>query len=485
MFTLKNRSLSHRILCGLLLAVFSLALGSCRAPLYYYSQYQFANRPIPPSGLQQRVLVGYSISGQSIGGLEILDGKRDIRSNVQNTIHQFTISGFGLGLPAPIFNFPAELRGYVLSAPSGQVSAINYGTESDLGATPVPVNSTVAIPSTFDRIYAASEQNGTITIVDDINVGYNPPQNVTYVLNLPGAFQVAVNPGDSVALAFVRDSNTIYRIVKLNPNQAPPPGEVDCQPYVLPVYCVVPVNGTFDHPTGAYFSLDGTQAYILDSGPEVGGQTAGVTFVQLAPLNIINPPTTVPDVSPVLSTLAVPGGVTAALSNGTTLYVSGQQKQPDGLWAGNLTTIDLGSHAITGTYSISDGNHSKMLFADDNTLWIGSQLCANGERAKLGENYNCLTRFDLGTHAVSIVPAVTPGGSVTVPYPNQNEDQYYYGSLTGLCWVQNFHKVYTAYGGQVHAFNTVDGSEIDNFYITVQGTALDVAYMDAITDGDN
>jgi hypothetical protein len=48
--------------------------------------------------------------------------------------------------------------------------------------------------------------------------------------------------------------------------------------------------------------------------------------------------------------------------------------------------------------------------------------------------------------------------------------------------VQNYHKVYTAYGGQVHAFNTVDGSEINNQYITVQGTALDVAYMDALTD---
>ncbi len=51
--------------------------------------------------------------------------------------------------------------------------------------------------------------------------------------------------------------------------------------------------------------------------------------------------------------------------------------------------------------------------------------------------------------------------------------------------MQDFHKIYTAYGGQVHAFNTADGSEIDNEFITVQGTALDVAYMDAITNADN
>ena len=82
-----------------------------------------------------------------------------------------------------------------------------------------------------------------------------------------------------------------------------------------------------------------------------------------------------------------------------------------------------------------------------------------------------------------IVPNVTPGSATAVvQYPNENNNQYYYGSLTGLCWVENLNKVYTAYGGQIHAFSTVDGSEINNQYITVQGTALDVAYMDATTD---
>jgi hypothetical protein len=129
-----------------------------------------------------------------------------------------------------------------------------------------------------------------------------------------------------------------------------------------------------------------------------------------------------------------------------------------------------------------------MLFADNNTLWIGSQSCATGEHQKLGLNYNCLTMVTLGgaTLTPKIVPNVTPGSpTAVVPYPNQNNDQYYYGSLTGLCWVQTFNKVYTAYGGQVHIFSTVDGSEIDNQYVTVQGTALDVAYMDAASDDAN
>jgi hypothetical protein len=66
--------------------------------------------------------------------------------------------------------------------------------------------------------------------------------------------------------------------------------------------------------------------------------------------------------------------------------------------------------------------------------------------------------------------------------------------------VQNYYKVYTAYGGQIHAFYTgvspspvaesqqedanggPAGSEIDNINVTVQGTVFDVAYMDAETD---
>jgi hypothetical protein len=41
--------------------------------------------------------------------------------------------------------------------------------------------------------------------------------------------------------------------------------------------------------------------------------------------------------------------------------------------------IPVATNTVTGKYSISDGTHTKMLFADNNTLWIGSQYCATGE----------------------------------------------------------------------------------------------------------
>ncbi len=61
----------------------------------------------------------------------------------------------------------------------------------------------------------------------------------------------------------------------------------------------------------------------------------------------------------------------------------------------------------------------------------------------------------------------------------------YLGDLTGIAAVVGLHKVYVAQGGQVYIFHTVDGSSINNQYVTVTGTAYDVAFMDAHFDGNN
>jgi hypothetical protein len=505
---LKNRSLfikslRTQIFCGLLLAFATAGLTSCHSDIflaYKFPQFTFANRPVPPSLLANRVMISVTGNGLIGGSLQIVDAKRDLRSNIQNT-KTFSVSGYSSGFPNMILNFPAEITGYVYSSALGDIQIINYGKESATGSGgSFPAKSTgLAVPPTFGHVYSAEETIGQLGIIDNTT-------GRAYGLILPNVFQVVVNQGDTVVLAMVRNSNTVYRVVKLNDNQFPTStaadaaiGAADCEPFNLPVYCVVPVNtgshaNAFDRPTGAYFSLDGTAAYVLNCGQECGGTTSSVTYLLPGVLEFNNIPTAVPDASAFSNQVLVPGGVTAALSDGVTLYVSGQQMQPDGLFAGNLSTISLASNTVTGQYSISDGTHTKMLFADNNTLWIGSQFCATGERAARAAkgitdqtaNYNCLTRFDRGALTPSIVPFVTQGSATAVvPYPNTNQNQYYYGDLTGLCWVQGFNKIYTAYGGQVHAFNTVDGSEINNVNIIVQGTALDVAYMDAVTDADN
>jgi len=573
----------------------SLVLGGCRAPLYYHPEFNYAGRPTPPSGLLNRVMASYTVNGGT-GGAEILDGLNDLRRNIQNTIPAWFISGFSAAQPTTIISFPEQTTGYILSYTDGAFSKINYSTESSGGSignfNPTPAS--IAASTTGSFFVGANESLGELILTSGSS---------SYVFSLPNVYKVVTNQGSTVILAMARNSNELYRIVQLPAVSNPvlPPGYVDCEPLLLPSFCLVPVADTnsagvhqaaYDHPIGASFSLDGNTAYINNCGPECGGTTAGVTMLQEGALIINNVPTYDPlcgdgtphpacpagavsplTVLPVANPIPVPGGVTYSLSDSTTLYLSGQQLQGTGYFAGKLSLLNLSTYTVTNTYTISDGTHTKMIFGDNNTLWIGSTQCSNGARAALATagnttqaaNYNCLSRFVINSTAaggpnvilpswtsntvyaagqqvtdganvevvltggtsggstpswttntngytstkdgsvvwvnvgavtpVQIVPTVTPNNptasqttgntNIAVLYPNTDQNQVYYGTLSGICWVQDLNKMYTAYGGQIHAFNTADGSERSNINITIQGTVFDVAYMDALTNSAN
>ena len=263
-------------------------------------------------------------------------------------------------------------------------------------------------------------------------------------------------------------------MVHLESNQPAIPGAQDCEPQNLPVYCVVQVQDTkhsFDRPTKAVFSPDGSMAYVLNCGPECGGTQASVSFLPVAG-NIIQNGTPVPpgaDLT-VQATIPIPGGARNALAQGNTLYVAGQQLLEDGLFSGQLTVLNTATQTISGQYGISDGDHGKMILADDSTLWIGSRLCQEGERYKLSqagspEALGCLTMFNTSSNAVLL--------------------DSYKGDATGIAAVTQLNKVYVAEGGQIHIYSTQDFHELDNTNVTVTGTAYDVAYMDGLSNGNN
>jgi hypothetical protein len=109
-----------------------------------------------------------------------------------------------------------------------------------------------------------------------------------------------------------------------------------------------------------------------------------------------------------------------------------------------------------------------MVEADDNTLWIGMTDCTVGVRYAINPagGYGCLTMYNTATNKVVLL-------------------EPYIGNATGIAAVTGLHKIYAAEGGQVYIYSTRDGSSIDNQFVTVTGTAYDVAYMDAVSDGDN
>ncbi len=158
------------------------------------------------------------------------------------------------------------------------------------------------------------------------------------------------------------------------------------------------------------------------------------------------------------------------------MYVVGQRLMSDGYFGGFLTVLNLTNNTVvpsTGSspnpVSISDGMPgavSRMIQADDNTLWIGMTKCNQGERFYNSQPYGCLTMYNTSTSKVVLL-------------------EPYIGDATGIAAVTGLHKIYSAQGGQVYINSTKDGTAIDNQYVTVTGTAYDVAYMDAVTDTNN
>ncbi len=428
--------------------------------------YYFGGRALPPSGILNRVLIAVQNPGAlTKGTLQIVDAYYDIRHSYTNSVPSFSLAGYSGADPITIQNMPEEQAGAVYGAGDGSYALLNYASEKQNTTVSLPGQSSSVFISHDERyVFAANQTAHTLTVQDR---GSSTPGS--YSLNLPNVYRVSTNPSGSAALAFVQDSNLVYSVYKLQTNQKVPSNAVDCEPQNIPVYCVLPVPGNFDRPTKAVFSADGTTAFVLNCGPECGGTQASVSFLPVAGI-IIQSGAPVPPGAPsaVTATIPVPGGVTNALQNGSLLYLAGQQLQSDGFFSGFLSILDLGTQKITGNYSISDGTHTRMNFADDNTLWIGSQLCTQGERYHQGAttNLGCLTMFNTANNAVTMIDS-------------------YKGDATGVAAVLSLHKIYTAEGGQVYIYSTVDGHALDNSQVTVVGTAYDVAYMDSPSDANN
>jgi hypothetical protein len=464
--------------------VLAAALAGCGTTTY------FAGRPLPPSGIINRVLIAVqNPSAFAKGALQIVDAFYDIRSSYNGKTPSFSISGFSGALPVSIQNMPEELQGAVYGSGDGSLTFINYAKENSAGTQSGlnGVSSSVFVSRDLNYAFAASQASHVFTVVDKA-------AGVNLALSLPGVYRISLNPGGSVVLAFVQNSNYIYYARKLSSSErinysgGPttwPKAAIDCEPLNGPVWCLfqaqspdsvdqygIPYGAplVFDRPIKAVFSTDGSTAYVLNCGPECGGTTASVSQLPTSPMIFLvdqqsgKLPTTGN-----IPTLPIPGGATNALVSTSLMYVAGQALQPDGLFTGNLTVVNLNSFTAGSPVSISDGAPgapSRMILADDSTLWVGMTKCTNGERYAKGLPYGCLTMFNTSTNSVTLL-------------------EPYSGDLTGIAAVTSLHKVYVAEGGQVHIFHTVDGSELNNQFVTVTGTAYDVAYMDATTDSNN
>jgi hypothetical protein len=494
---LKKRSLW---ICASAAFAVAAGLAGCGKTTY------FDGRLLPPSGISNRVLIAIqNPSAITKGALEIVDAYYDIRSGYTGQPPSYSVSGFSGALPISIQSMPEEQMGAIYGSGDGTLTIANYQTEKATGSVSGlnGLSSSIFMTRNGNYVFAASQGSHVLTIA-------NRGNGSSYPLGLPGIYRVSVNPGGTMALAFVQNSNYAYyprqltTAQSLNYSGGPstwPKAAVDCEPQNAPGWCLfqaqspdaVDATGNFygaplvfDRPVKAVFSADGSTAYVLNCGPECGGTTSSITLLPVAPLIFpqgqqsgLLPCNAAPCARPPavpMTTIRIPGGASNALVTTSTMYVVGQRLMPDGYFGGFMTVVNLTNNTVvpsTGSspnpVSISDGMPgavSRILQADDNTLWIAMTKCNQGERFYNEQPYGCLTMYNTSTSQVVLL-------------------EPYIGDGTGIAAVTGLHKIYSVQGGQVYINSTVDGSSIDNQYVTVTGTAYDVAYMDAVTDTDN
>jgi hypothetical protein len=466
----------------------------------------FAGRALPPSKLQNRVLIAVQNSSAFVKGeLLFVDAYYDIRAGYAGEPSSFSISGYGGSLPTTIQNMPEEQVGIVYASGDGSFTPIDYAGEKTQSAVTGlnGLSSSVFMTRSRKFVFAANEQTRVLTVINQGSGG-------SFALSLPGIYRVSVNPGGTMALAFVRNSNYAYYPRELTAAQsvqysggpsAWPKAAVDCEPQNAPGWCLFQAQSpdtldatgnyygaplVFDRPVKAVFSGDGGTAYVLSCGFECGGNNPAVSLLPASPMIFplgqtsgLLPCNSAPCANSKtvpMTTIPVPNGASNALLTNNTMYVVGQKQMPDGYFGGFLTVLNLSNNTVVPSTSgspnpvaISDGiagGPSRMVMGDDSTLWIGMTKCNQGERLHNNQPFGCLTMYNTATNKVVML-------------------EPYAGDATGIAPVTGLHKVYSVQGGQVYINYTTTGSAIDNQYVTVTGTASDVAYMDAVSDSNN
>jgi len=185
----------------------------------------------------------------------------------------------------------------VFSASNNSVAAISNATESSIGS--------VSLPGPTESMAVSQDGSTGYAAVSSAPVAGQSPGAVE-VLNLTGGSTIEI--GVTSARYLVASHNT-NRLLVFSDNSdvvtviAPSDIGTSTDPRTF-------VPG-FDRPVWGVFSTDDTTAYILNCGPECGGQAASVQTLDLTQ----NPPVAGP-------ALPVPAA-TVGLLTGSTLYVAG------------------------------------------------------------------------------------------------------------------------------------------------------------------
>jgi hypothetical protein len=427
-------------------------------------------------------MTAVNLPGGTSGKLQLIDVLEDSTSNIQNTVHQYLMSGYSGRDPVTIQDFPGNGLAWIYGQTDGSFESVNLNSDSSNAASvtgaSIGLSTSIYVAPSFRFIYSGNVVNGAGFPYN--NGGYLTVSRLTdgYVTQIPLANvkKIALGGGGdgTTLLVFINNSDNVYQLVGLGQDSI-----YDCAQQ-LNVSTLNSGLPAFDRPINAIYSGTASAAFVLNCGPECGGKNASVTILQTSVLQAQAAAAYTPQLGcgtaqplPVSQAITatnvpVPGGITAGFQVGNTFYVVGQKLYPDGYYGGILTPITLSTDPATGIISgttgagipIGDGNHFRMEIGDNNTLWIAATSCNLGEYAQ-----------NNGASAAGCITIYNMSSGTVIVEPNR-------GDAGGVAPIIGYNKAYTAEGGTVYAYNASDGSYIYNGNIQIVGYVNDVAYID-------
>jgi hypothetical protein len=390
-----------------------------------------SNQP-KPTGLKKRVL----LTNTSTNTINLLDAQKDV----------FSTKTFGANGPTKIITAGGQT--VVLDTTQADITIID-NTKEQVTATSLlqDLPSDIALTTDGKTAFAAERNLDGVQFASTSDGTVSPS-----LLHVPAAQRLVMSPNGSKLLVFSdpqsqTNINTFFVIDTASKGVA------------------AVTSPNLDQPIAAVFGSSDTQAFILNCGPECGGTASGVASVDFT--GLFNTPSVPATVS---TPVAVPGGATVGLLNGSSLFVAGSAAPTAGPSAacplsrcGALTTINTSSLTASAPVAITDGLHGKMALAN-NRLYIGASGCTVDPGTASNTVRGCLSIFNTST----------PGAT----FPQESSFRQNF-DVTGLQPISGRSVIYIVQGGELDIFDTTTGALATGItQIDVVGRAFDVLQID-------
>jgi hypothetical protein len=398
-----------------------------------------------PSSIQNRIFVSNTTgtagttppNGVAVGpGVQIINAATD------------TLSPSAISVPGAAQMVTANGRSgstIVFGSGTNTISIIDNSTEAVTFTFGTAAGATdLALTSNAATAFAAIRNPGMVDVIttnDDNGFG----------LNISSVSRLVMSPMGTKLLAFVDNpqtlvdvpQNSLFIIDVASSSVTPVARPNSCSPNPtpgLPALC--------DQPYTAVFNNSETNAFILNCGAECGGTTASVVDLDFSG-------------TPTFSTPIPVAGGTVGLLNGSNLFVAGSPPSTPG--TGTLSVINTGNSTVSGTFTITDGQHMNMAMASNNNLYVGARACTLVPNAPAGTTQGCLSIFNTSSSAL-VFPQLP---SVRASY-----------DVTSFAPISGRTVVYVAEGGVLDIYDTSLGNQLAQRQVDIVGQAVSVVQVD-------